>query len=500
MKTQITMMFHEGDWRPGVGKVFKKWREYFVPQSDTIYKYEGVFTCEGIQTADDIQRCKDFGIKTLEVHGHFEHYSDYYQDGKNNWIKLDVKERYFHKHGKKKDAFEVQKFFETHSDAEIAAELGIDAADVRHHRSDVKARLAKLAKAGVGLYWYFNYTDGFRPIVEKRFLDAIAKNEDGTFQPSGWHMSHNMNSDPKYSFGKFMIESARKIFTTYPMLNGFFLDCFRHFEIDFAHDDGVTVVNNKPAYSMNFSYDGIEEYIRKNILKKTRATFANKPQSIRSMHFADGVLLEGSGDVHEEKFFWACIGKPLFFMWTHDDKSTDENLRRAVLRGSFPKYAADDDKSYKQNKALFARYLPLCAQFPRRVLCFEPDPMRVPHGSIGRLYTIGSDYVAGIMSEVPGEGDEIKYERMPHAVFRVARGHDVGKVGVMLPGESKFKFVKFKFDGTMIFVPLGKYKNCAAVRLFVTKKTGKKIGTGKFLKSVDYCGDPESSYSARNER
>jgi len=70
----------------------------------------------------------------------------------------------------------------------------------------------------------------------------------------------------------------------------------------------------------------------------------------------------------------------------------------------------------------------------------------------------------------------------------------------MLPGEQKFKLVKFKFDGTMLFVPLPKYKNCAVVRLFVTKKSGKKIGNGKFLKSVDYCGDPESSFSARNER
>ncbi|MGH7145747.1 MAG: helix-turn-helix transcriptional regulator [Planctomycetota bacterium] len=501
MSTKVMVMFHGGDWRPGVGKIYNKYREFFDPSSDTIYKYEGVFSCEGVQTADEIQRCKDFQIKTLEVHGHFENYCDYFQDGRDSWITNDAKERYFHLH-KKEGCTEQQvvDFYANHSDEQIAEHLGIPLKSVRHHRSDIKARLQKLADAGVGLYWYFNYTDGFRPTVEKRWPDSIAHNEDGTPQPSGWHMSHNMNADPRWSFGQFAIESARKIVDTYPMLNGFFLDCFRHFEIDFAHDDGITVVNNKPAYSMNFSYDGAEAVIKPLLIERNMATFANKPQSVRSMRWSDGVLLEGSGDVHEEKFFWACVAKPLFFMWTRDEKSIDENLRRAVYNGSFPKYAADADKSYAENKALFDRYLPLCGQFRRRVLCFEPDPLRVPKGSRAKLYTVGDDYVAGIMSEYLEADDQVVYGHLPHAVFRVARGHDVTRVGVMLPGDTEFRSAEFKFNGTFIFVPMKDYKNCAAVRLFVTKNSGKAIGAGRFQASVDYCGDPESSFSERNER
>lgn len=554
MRTKIMLMFHEGDWRPAVGKVFNRWREYFVPHSETIYKYEGVFTCEGIRTSDELQRCRDFGIKTLEVHGHFEHYSDYYQDGKDSWISMSAKEGYFHRCCKTRDfeeidklftantdeqiaeklgisieaaanerqnvfmqrrsmkgkggkgyasyvdAWLVQKYVETHSDEQIAKDTGLPLERVRIHRKDAIRRLNILSEAGIGTYWYFNYTDGFRPVVEKRWPDSIAKNEDGSYQPSGWHMCHNMNADPKFSFGQFKIDSARKIFETYPMLSGFFLDCFRHFEIDFAHDDGVTVVNNKPAYSMNFSYDAIQEYIRKNILKDTRATFANKPQSIRSMHYADGVLLEGDGDIHEEKFFWACIAKPLFFMWTSNKRSIDENLRRAVFAGSFPKYAADAGKSYEQNKALFDKYLPLYEPFRRRVLCFEPDPLRVPHGSRGRLFTVGDNYVAGIVSDAFGPDDQVAFAKTPHAVFRVSRGCDVEKVGIMTPGDKEFRPVKFKFDGTMIFVPLEGYKNCAVVKLFCGPKSGKQITSARFSKSVDYCGDPESAFCERNER
>jgi hypothetical protein len=508
MKTRIMMMFHEGDWRPGVGKVFERWKEYFVPTSDAIYAHEGTFTCEGIQTADSIQRCKDFGITTLEVHGHFQDYCDYYQEGKDTWYTNWARETFAKKHRKDMTPAQVDEWFATHSDEEIAAELkGATPSDanndhriVRHHRADIQERIARLAGAGIGCYWYWNYTDGYRPRVEREWPDSIARNEDGSCQPSGWFNSHNMNADPRWSFGKHMIRDAKRIFATYPGLVGFFKDCFRHFEIDFAHDDGVTVVDHKPAYSMNFSYDAVEKAIHAHMNPLGLASFANKPQSIRSMRWTDGVLLEGDGDNAEEKFFWACIAKPLFFMWTSNHRSLDENLRRSVLHGCFPKFDLDRKRSYEENRAHYARYLPLYAQFRRRVLCFEPDPLRVPDGSRGKLFTLGRDYIAGIMSEFLAPDDEVRFARTPHAVLRVARGHDVGRVGVMLPGDGDWRFVDFRFDGTMVYVPLPGYRNCAAVRLFVTGDSGKRIGPGRFKAGVDYCGDPETAYADISDR
>ncbi|PCJ52549.1 MAG: hypothetical protein COA79_23370 [Planctomycetota bacterium] len=523
MKTKINMLFHEGDWRPALGQVFNKWKEFFIPYCDTIYKYEGVFTCEGVQTANDIKRCKDFNIKTLEIHGHFEHYSDYFQDGKDQWYKLQIKEGYYHKNGKKQTGKEIQDFFDTHTADEILDEMkdflagpnkGIDqnllagekksakltTDDLIHKRKDIKKALKKLSDSGIGLYWYFNYTDGFRPIVEKKFQNSIAKNEDGSDQASGWHSCHNMNVDPKFSFGKFTIESAKKIFKEYPYLNGFFLDCFRHFEIDFGHDDGVTVVHNKPAYSMNFSYDAIEKEIKTKIMKKRKlASFANKPQSIRSLRYVDGVLLEGDGNVAEGKYFWTCIAKPLFFMWTSNKKENEFNLKRSVLYGSFPKFALDNN-DYKASKKLYDDFMPLFKQFPRRVFCFEADPVRVPNSSRAMLFTVGKNYVAGVINENINMNDKIIYGKTPYATFRVKKAHDITKVTIIYPGDKKPAKTKFKFDGTFIYVPMKDYKNCAVIKLHVTKKSGKKIGTQKFTEGVDFCGDPESSYDATNKR
>ncbi len=502
MKTEIDMLFHGGDWRPGLGLFFEKYKEYFLPASETIYKYQGLFSCEGPYTADAIKRCKDYNLKTLEVHGHFEDYGDYFQDGKDSWHTNWAKEAYYNF---EKDPWKLQEYFDTHSYPEIETKLknekpmGLEHLDIgngitNHSRADIKRQLAKLAKAGIGCYWYFNYTDGFRPLVEKRWPDSISKTEDGSIMPSGWKMCDNMNSDPKWSFGRFTIESARKIVEEYPMIAGFFLDCFRHIDIDFGHDDGVTVVNNKPCYSINFSYDEIGKAIGGILKGKNLSSFANKPQTIRSMRWADGVLLEGDGDVSEEKYFWACLAKPMFFMWTSDKKTIDENLRRAVLHGSFPKYDHDQKKSYDKNLRHFKLYLPLYEQFRKRVFCFEADPMRVPHGSDGKLFTVGDDYVASVVNKFISEDATISYKKTQFAVFRVKRGHDVTKAGVLLPGGKKMRTVKFKFDGTFIFVPLENYSNCAVVKLFVTKKTGLIIGEDKFKEGIDYCGDPKTAW------
>jgi hypothetical protein len=137
----------------------------------------------------------------------------------------------------------------------------------------------------------------------------------------------------------------------------------------------------------------------------------------------------------------------------------------------------------------------LCEQFKRRVFCFEPDPLRVPKGCRGILYTLGDDYIAGVANLNIEDGAELRYRKTPHAMFRVKRGHDIGKVGVMYPGAKKWSYVKFKFNGTFVAVPLPGFTTCAAIRLFVTKKTGKKIGATRFKGALDSCSDPDSSFT-----
>ena len=514
MKTEVLLFFHGGDWRPGLGQVYRRWREYFDPYNPAIYEREGCFLCGGVQNSDEAGTLVAMGLKTMEVHGHFQEYGDYFQAGKDRWYRLQVKEGVYHRMVRERrerertvlgdrvessvTAGDVEEFMQTHTDEQMASYLGLAGPEeLYHRRGDVRRRLQALADAGIACHWYFNYTDGYRPRAERDWPDAISKDEDGRCVPSGWYLCHNMNADPRWSFGRFCYESARRIFEAYPMLAGFFMDCFRHYEIDFGHDDGVTVVSGRPAYSMNHSYDDIERRIKDEIMRPRNLTsFANKPVSIRSMRYCDGQLLEGDGDRCEEKFFWASIACPMFYMWGDPNRSTDEFLRRCVLNGAWPTLVARTG----ENLRLYQEYLPLFAQFRRRVFCFEPDPMRPPRHARGRLYTVADGYVAGIMSEAIDRGDRVAWARTPYALFRVARGHDVGRVGVMYPGDGERREVRFKFDGTFLAVPLTGYRNCAVVKLFVTGSSGRAIGPDIFQARDRMCADPESAFEDISER
>jgi len=508
MRTEVMIFMHGGDWRPGLGMVYERWRECFDPFNDAIYDREGVFMCGSVEAADRVDDWKRMGLKTLEVHGHFQDYCDYFQEGKDRWLRISVKENLRRKliedlgredkeawiEGAEKGDLHllVEKYIAEHTDEELAAKLEMETVEALYHtRADVRRRLKTLADAGISCHWYFNYSDGYRFRVEEEWPDAISTDEDGTPVPSGWYMCHNLNADPKWSFGRFCRESAEKIFDEYPTLDGFFLDCFRHYDIDFAHDDGTTVVAGKPAYSINHSYMDIERLIKTEVMGPRNLTsFANKPMSIRTMRYCDGQLLEGNGDTYEEKFFWASISNPMFFMWTSGGASLDENLRRSVLHGCYPR----QDKLEEEVIRLYQRYLPLYAQFRRRVLCFEADPMRVPAGSRGKLYTVADGYVAGIVNLHIDAGDEVKWGRRAHALFRVARGHDVARAGVMYPGYSAMREVAFKFDGTFIAVPMDDYTNCAVVKLFVEGDSGGEIGPDVFAQRPRMCGDPDSAF------
>ncbi len=500
LRTRIMLFFHEGDWRPGLGRVYRRWQPFFDPCNDAIHERSGVFKCGGVQDADRIGEMRALGVKTLEIHGHFQDYGDYDQQGRESWHAISAKESYFMQHQGRLAPSEIENFFRTHDDGEIAAALAQGTAAeannaarrVRHQRADIRRRLERLAAAGISCHWYFNYSDGYRPLADERWADAIARDEEGRPIPSGWHMCHCMNPDPRWSFGRHMLASASRIVESYPALDGFFLDCFRHFEIDFAHDDGVSVVNGKPCYSINASYDEIERRLKSEILGPRNLTsFANKPMSLRSMRYCDGQLLEGNGEQYEEKFFWASIASPLFFMWTRHDAPLDEFLRRAVLHGAFPREA----EPTPENIARYRRYLPLYESFRRRVLCFEPDPMRVPPGSRGKLYTLpDGSYVAGIVNLHVSDDDAVRWARRPHALFRVARAHRVERVGVQYPGDAAFRDAPFKFDGTFIDVPLAGYANCAVVKLVATGKSRRRIGRERFHQRARMCADPDSAF------
>ena len=264
-ETGVQIFFHEGDWRPGMGQVVRRYKEFFQPPVDAIWDRAGVYHCGSVNTAFELERSLPLGLKYLEVHSHFPWYGNYFPE-EDQWGTIDEME---------------------------SKRLGRVPPDAEYEKLDRKKaaeRLKILNKAGVSCYWYMNYSDGYEDEVEKQWPDSIGRQEDGSHARSGWRFCHLMNPDPSGSFGKHILANAKAALDRYPDLNGFFLDCFRHFEFDFGADDGVTMANNKCAYNVSWGLGRMQEEASKLLRRRNKDCFANKPRTIWTMQAPRGSM------------------------------------------------------------------------------------------------------------------------------------------------------------------------------------------------------------------
>ncbi len=521
LKTEVKVFFHEGDWRPGLGQTVEKYREYFYPANDCVHDMAGVYSCGGIYTSFHIPKYRALGLKFFEYHGHFPWYG-HYMPSEKTWRGIRVLEGIYHKNKDKLTMEQVWKLSVKESFQDIRRKKLMDMpAKITEDykiffelsRNNIRKSIQKLSKAGIHSLFYTNYSDGLEPWAEKNFRSSICRLENGKPINSGWYMCRLMNPDVRFPFGAMLLETLREMLRAYPELGGFFYDCFHHVEIDFAHDDGVTVAHNQPAYSVNFGFDSITERIQKELLEgRNLCNFANVPHTIRAMKHLDAVILEGNGEVMEEKFFYPSVAMPLFFLWGSEawgsvESTAEEGLKRSVYHGCFPTTPSLNEgrvnktggKQYKRYLKLYQKFLPLYEHFRRRVFCFEPDPMRMSSGMEGKLYTIPDGYVAGIMSREVGVGDRVSYAKTKHVFVQVKQGHDIGQVLVQYPGDKKPRPVKFQFNGSIIMVPLQGYQNCAVVKLVVDRNTGKPFKRMPFQEVVDNCGDPKAAFLVKHD-
>ncbi len=489
MHTSCRIFFHEGDWRPGLGLAYERFRDCFDPQNKDVFNRAGIFNCGSKDTADSLENYRKMGLQYLEFHGNFPWYGEYFPETVK-FRRVMLLEEIFHRSGDKMDPAECWRQDQEMSDAEVKEKFGSNWFDTS--RAMTHAAMKKCHEAGVNVYYYINFSDGFMPWADKGFADSVAKNQDGSDKGSGWFMCRLMNPDLAYSFGRHILDNAAKILKEYPEINGFFYDACSHVDIDFGHEDGITVINNRPAYSLSFGYDDVGAAIKKMLLERGMSNFSNRPATIRSMKYTDCMLQEGDDD-SEMTLFYAAIAKPFIkLFYRPGEEVTEENLKRTVVLGGFPTVPSADywgktDRAAKQldfYAKLYGRYRPLYELFRRRVLCFEPDPMRLNHGMVGQIFTVKDDYIAGIRSDNINSLDKVEYSAPHTAYFRVRRGYDIGKVQVMYPGDKKPRDTKFTFDGSIITVPLNGYTCCAVVKLLVTGNSGKNITMKSWDKAI----------------
>jgi hypothetical protein len=273
VQTSVLICAQTGDWRPALGWVYSKYRRYFDPEPG-FERWDGAFAA-GYELMKDSYRQDELraiydgrrrrGVRWEELHGHFP------------WYGL------------------------------MIPELGVTSWSCESHpvpgttltREKIAAHTRLTREFGIGTFLYFNLTEAEHWYAERNFPDSIARDELG--YPIGAFRGEQypdkracwlMNADPASSFGRYMARQAEEMVRAYPEAAGFFWDVYgRSYLFDFAHDDGITMVNNKPAYYPEFMFQRMmREHVGPLLHAHGMFVTANKPVSIASCRGLDGIM------------------------------------------------------------------------------------------------------------------------------------------------------------------------------------------------------------------
>jgi hypothetical protein len=334
-----------------------------------------------------------------------------------------------------------------------------------------------LHRYGVYANIYFQFSQCYDRYAEEVFSESIARDENGKPIPVGWPYLYVMNADMSLPWAEHCIDQMGKLLEAYPEVDGFFLDCFLHRDLDFAHDDGITMVGDKLCYNINFAYDSITESIVDRLHSRGLVNFANKPRTIQQAKGIDCVLLEGRGKEALTRQFFLCIARPMIYMWMDgeplDGRSEEEYLKQCLLYGAFPQVSCyhnvATDEEWAEIVAAYQSYLPLIERLRGRRLAFDPDPLQLPPDVQGEMFVNpDGDYVISIISEKssvkdsPGAGKELEVKIKPKELIQEAF--------LMLPGDEKPERTYFKKEGDSIRIPIAEYKCAALIELTRRRK------------------------------
>jgi hypothetical protein len=199
-----------------------------------------------------------------------------------------------------------------------------------------------------------------------------------------------------------MIDEARQMVDSYPDAAGFFWDVYgRSYMFDFAHDDGITMVDNKPAYYPEFMYQRLmHEDIGPLLHSRGMTITANKPVTVASTEGVDGIMTMEDAP-REESPAWittqSYLGLTRHVMILDGNGANAEMLYLHSIRyGAFNSMISTVDKSGKPlpaetityNNDLEKKYQPFVNMFAGKKWIFYPEALDLPANTYGNIFQL----------------------------------------------------------------------------------------------------------------
>lgn len=237
---------------------------------------------------------------------------------------------------------------------------------------------------GIGPFVYFYNVHSLPATIEKRYPGEMMRDEQGkpTLQ---WFTEPCVVAQPDSAFGRNLMDQLRLLIRAYPNVPGFFVDNYSIQKIDFAHDDGVTMVHNRPCYDLNRNHQDIGTRCHEIAHAAGKIMMVNKVATIESAKGADMVLVEGANPQAMVMTALACVNRPFFPLDVN--RSDKEHWAERMLQLLLVWGGTPDLELARQPEAM-AAYRPLTDAMIGKRWVFDADPLTLPTGCQGQIFRI----------------------------------------------------------------------------------------------------------------
>jgi len=397
-------------WRCALGHYVRSYPELFEPIPAT-RKVEGMY---GITTPTrlaqgQLEQFKAAGVTFVEVHGHFPEYSVYITPEAMKDPQLTWRCR-----------------------PHLGKQLSL---------ADNRQWITKLNQAGIApfMYWYNCHADP--KTIRKLWPDELMRDEAGRVLIK-YRKEPALHGTPESPYGKHLIEQMELLLKAYPRTAGFFVDNYAIEMLDFAHDDGVTMVHDRPAYDLNQNHIRIGPICFEKAHKAGKIIMVNKISTIESLRGADMVLAETRGVASVRKHALACVYRPLFPLkmeLPEGPHGAERGLQHLLLTGCTP-----DEALYREDPETMRAYRPLTDAMIGKRWVLEFDPLDVPAGLEGQIFRIdkhaphGGDVVV-VLVDLTASWKDGAPEKQAAETAKQARRAEALSVTVRLADASAYK-------------------------------------------------------------
>ncbi len=265
-------------------------------------------------------------------------------------------------------------------------------------------RLIRLnSELGVSVFPYFNVVDGQREYAEAKFPDQIVRDALGD-RVMEYGESYLMNADPELAFGKHLLSQAAAYLDTFDQAAGIYLDnSGKNYQVDFGHDDGVTMIGNRPAYAMQIAFQRILPHLDTLVHNRGKLIIGYSAENLEALKGLDVLDMskssQGKMPMAEASRFFLLDERPSILEDSHQLEHLEFYYQYCLWLGAQP--MVPDTEFEADNFTVFSRYAPYLKSLVRRRWVLEPNALVLPERDdlVGNIFELhGGDFMLVLAS------------------------------------------------------------------------------------------------------